>query len=198
MKPKKPAAAKRSVWPRILGYGGATALVVAAVVVLLVPMLGKNGNSSGLSANQAASGPQATSRSGQGRPSAPGDAAPSGQSANPLPQQNPGTQPYPGGQGDPVPGPGAGAGPGSACPPGLGAAQRIPGGLRVVVQVAGTAIAQVEVHLRGLDKLTKNGKISGGKPKVFDFKGAPADRIERIQIKTFGTMVPQACDLRSR
>lgn len=197
MKSTRSGRGRRFVLPRALGYGGAVLLVAAAVAVLLMPLLGDD---------RAGTGVQADGRTGTGSPAAGNGVVPqtpatgSGNGpADPARQSRNGGGQAPTGQGGDgggeMPLPDFGDGAGTPCQEGLGTAQYAGDALQVTVQVSGTAIAEVEVHLRGQSSMKKNGKLSGGKPRTFSFRGVPVSRIERIELKTFGSMVPQTCDL---
>ncbi|SEG89180.1 hypothetical protein SAMN04489712_12337 [Thermomonospora echinospora] len=199
MKTRRRAPGRRSGWLRFLGYGGSTLLVLAAVAVLALPLLG-GGRDAGASAGPQTTGDPRTAAGPQGaggrqQPSAAGDPRrPSGQGDVPDPRQDPLGQAGGGDQGPEMPLPGGGAR--DYCPRGLGAVQYGMTGLTVTVQLRGAAFVQVEVHLQGLTSLKQTTQVKGGRPHTFVFRQATADRVERIQVRSMGTTVPQTCDLR--
>jgi hypothetical protein len=192
MKSSRPAV--RRPPPRGLlfaGYGGSIVLVLAAVAVLLLPLLdqGRGG------AAAAGAQPGRTGQPGGAPPAASGAPPPSGLPSGPGQPSGGGQPTGRGGQGGEMPLPGFGGGTNRPCADGVGTVRQAGTELRVVVQVSGTAITQVEVHLRGQTSLKKNARLSHGRPHTFVFPDVPAGQVERVELRTVGTMVPQTCDL---
>lgn len=193
-------ATRRAGMLRYLGYGGSLLLVLAALVVLALPLL-KSGEGAGTAADERTAGgaqqapPQgagpvgpvddpARTATGRGGATATGT-GPAG--ADPL------GQPQAGGPGDPLAQ--AGGQVRRYCPRGMGAVQYTMTDLQVTVQMSGASFVQVEIHLRGLTSRKQTAQLKGGRPYTFTFRQVLADQVERIQVRSMGTTVPQSCDL---
>lgn len=166
---------------RIAGYGGAVLLAVAAVVVLLMPVLGEEKGPAGASGNGT---PTATAPGGV--TPAPGATVPSTVPTNPV-QQNNGSTPYPGstgGTGPLMPGdPGSGTGLGT-CPPGTAFYRATGAGLEVVITVATSGAIRAEVELRGRSPQARQATVKGGSPHTFRFAGVGPQLVERVKVTT--------------
>ncbi|WP_030173849.1 hypothetical protein [Spirillospora albida] len=166
---------------RIAGYGGAVLLAVAAVVVLLMPVLGEEKGRTGASGTGT---PAVTDPAGP--TPGPGGTAPSAVPTNPV-QRSGGNSPAPGstgGTGPLMPGdPGAGAGLGT-CPPGTAFHRATAAGLEVVITVATSGAIRAEVELRGRSPLARQATVKGGAPHTFRFAGVAPQLVERVKVTT--------------
>ncbi|ACY97662.1 hypothetical protein [Thermomonospora curvata] len=211
MKTRRPAARHGAGWLRFLGYGGSVLLVLAAVAVLLLPLLGQGGDA-GAAAGARSAGP---SQNAAPQPlGSPGfTTGPSAADPQRPPARSTTPQGDPLGQGDPLnPGGDGGEGGGGGgqgdplaprggttpdyCPRGLGAVRYGMTGLEVTVQFSGAAFVQVVVHLVGLRSLEQTTQVQARRPHTFVFETVTPDQVERVQVKSVGATIPQSCDLR--
>ncbi|MFF5264063.1 hypothetical protein ACFY4C_34475 [Actinomadura viridis] len=192
-------AGRRSpVLVRIAGYGGALALVAAAIVVLLMPLLGKDRKAGG-EQPAAGSGPAAT---GPSRP-APGGAG----ALAPVPQQTrDGAGPREGqgegrpaqGQGGGPPMPGQGGGTLTWCPPGTAVYAVTGTTLKVTVHVSTSGLVRAEASLRGRPAVSEQDTARAGRPYTFTFAGITAAMLERVKVTTVSVGVAmQTCYARA-
>ncbi|MEU5883935.1 hypothetical protein [Spirillospora sp. NPDC047279] len=194
MKATRPRGRKPSAWIRVLGYGGTVALVVAAVVVLLMPVLDKE------PAGTAANGGQTPGTPVPQYP-VPGVTQPV-QPTNPgQPQQNqtggspyPGTQtPGPQGGGPPLPGQGTGTGTITWCPVGTALYRQVGTGLEVDVKVSGNGFVRAEVTARGGRTSSQQATVRGGRLHTFKFAGVSVAAVQRVKITTFTGLAMESC-----
>ncbi|XVQ07991.1 hypothetical protein ACQP1W_36260 [Spirillospora sp. CA-255316] len=196
MKSTRRAGRGAPAWSRFAGYGGALALVAAAVAVLLTPLLG--GESRGTAGNgRAASGTVATPAA-----TVPAQSPPGGTGAvGPEPQQSRGSTPGQGGgqgQGGGPAGPGGGGGTVTWCPAGTAFYRAGAGGLEVTVNVSASGLVRAEVSLRGRAPQSRQGTATGGRPHSFRFAGVTAPMVERVKITTVSVGVAmQTCYARA-
>ncbi|WP_067815460.1 hypothetical protein [Actinomadura kijaniata] len=192
MRTTKPTMGARPGWSRVAGYGGAVLLVVAAVVVLLMPLFDGNDGARAGDRNVGATGRPSD-------PAPPGAGGPSAAPTNPTPQQNQGGRPYPttqprqrGGQGGQ--GQQGGLSPTTGdvgftwCPQGT-AFYRPTGdsrGVEVVVRVSGNGAVKAEVITPGGSK-TQQTTVRGGRPHTFRFPGVAPLQVQRVKITTLST-----------
>ncbi|GAA1588423.1 hypothetical protein GCM10009678_83530 [Actinomadura kijaniata] len=185
----------RPGWSRVAGYGGAVLLVVAAVVVLLMPLFDGNDGARAGGRNAGATGRPSD-------PAPPGAGGPSAAPTNPTPQQDQGGRPYPttqprqrgdqgrqGGQGrqDGL-SPTTGDVGFTWCPQGT-AFYRPTGdsrGVEVVVRVSGNGAVKAEVITPGGSK-TQQTTVRGGRPHTFRFPGVAPLQVQRVKITTLST-----------
>ncbi|MFC5746726.1 hypothetical protein [Actinomadura rugatobispora] len=198
MKSTRRAAGRRApAWSRFAGYGGALALVAAAVAVLLVPLLGDEPR--GAAGNgRAASGTGTTPAAPQPVQPLPGGTG----AVDPEPQQSRGSTPGQGGgqdQGGGGPaGPGGGGGTVTWCPAGTAFYRAAAGGLEVTVNVAASGLVRAEVSLRGRAPQSRQGTATGGRPHSFRFAGVTEPMVERVKITTVSVGVAmQTCYARA-
>ncbi|MFI0453051.1 hypothetical protein [Actinomadura sp. 6N118] len=197
----RPRGRPRSAWSRVLGYGGSAALVVAAIVVLLMPLLDK-GRAGGAPTGGQAAGtlvPSPGQAPAAGDPT--GGQAP-GRQPNPgQPQQNQSTgRPYPGqqgpgqqGSGPPLPGTGGGTGTITWCPVGTALYRQVGGALEVDVKVAGNGFVRAEVTVRGGRTTSQQTTVKGGRLHTFKFGGVSVAAVQRVKITTFTGLATESC-----
>ncbi|GAA2444908.1 hypothetical protein GCM10010191_71990 [Actinomadura vinacea] len=189
MRSRRRAARGPSPWSRVAGYGGALALVAAAVAVLLMPLLGGDRD------EPSGGGPAAAGTPGPPAATRPVPPLPGGTGAvDPEPRQGRGNTPgRGGGQGGP-PMPGQGGGGLTWCPSGSAFYRAAAGGLEVTVNVAASGLVRAEVSLRGRAPASKQGTATGGRPHSFRFAGVPAAMVERVKVTTVSVGVAmQTC-----
>jgi hypothetical protein len=174
MKPVSP------LWTRILGYGGATVLVVVAVTVVLLQLRAGT-------PDQPAAGPS---------PSAglPGVAGSNGALGVPTPQGVSGGT----GASSRSLGTVGGAGtPGSTrCGSAAASYQRTGDNVKVSVTVPATGLVAAFVEAKGRGTLTKSVTAGGpAGPHVFEFTGVPAAITRRVGVTVITGSGLQTCDL---
>lgn len=188
MKGRRPGRRGRSLWLRIAGYTGTLALVAAAVIVLLMPLMDegtKGAAGSGGTAAPSAPGGGTGLPGGEGLPVTPTD---------PAAQQNRSGQPYPGGGGSGGSG-GQGGGPqippqnGSsggvgACPKGTASYRATPTGVDVVIAVSASGAIRAELSLRGREPAAQQRTVRSGGPQTFHFTGVAPQLVERVKVTT--------------
>ncbi|MFD0686352.1 hypothetical protein [Actinomadura fibrosa] len=198
MKSRRPARGAKPVLARVAGYGGAVLLVVAAVVVLLMPLIGKDGKGTAAGARGTAS---AGATPATGQTLLPGGSVPSATTTNPAPQQNRSGQPYPSGGA-------TGGGPqipsqnGSAtitwCPQGTAYYRAAATTVEVVITVASSGAIRAELTLEGRAPQSKQTTVRGGAPHTFTFTGVPAHLVQRVKVTTVSVGVSmQTCYARA-
>ncbi|WP_345337921.1 hypothetical protein [Actinomadura viridis] len=189
------ARGRSPVLGRIAGYGGALALVAAAIVVLLMPLLGKDRKAGG-EQPAAGSGPAATTPS---RPVPGGALAPVPQQSEDgdRPGQGQGRQPAQG-QGGGPPMPGQGGGTLTWCPPGTAVYAVTGTALKVTVHVSTSGLVRAEASLRGRPAASKQDTARAGRPYTFTFTGVTAAMVERVKVTTVSVGVAmQTCYARA-
>ncbi|MES9541265.1 hypothetical protein [Actinomadura sp. NPDC000600] len=186
MKSRRPARRGRSLWLRMAGYTGTLALVAAAVVVLLMPLMDdgqKGAAGAGGTAGPSAPGGQTGVPGGGGLPATP---------TNPAPQQT-GGQPYPSGGGGGSGGQGGGpqippqngsAGGIGACPKGTAYYRAAPTGVDVVIAVSAGGAIRAELSLRGQEPRAQQTTMRSGGSKTFHFTGVMPQLVERVKVTT--------------
>ncbi|QKW35838.1 hypothetical protein HUT06_18835 [Actinomadura sp. NAK00032] len=187
MKSRRPARRGRRnrLWGRIAGYGGTLALVAAAVVVLLQPLM--DDGEQGTAGAQGPASPSASPVPGQaGVPGAPGTSA---MPTNPVPQQNGSGRPYPsagaGGQGGGPTIPEQNTGDSlDWCPDGTGLYRVTSAGVNVLVTVSASGLIRAEVVLKGRAPKSQQATASAGRPHTFYFAGVSGRLIERVKVTT--------------
>ncbi|GGQ40787.1 hypothetical protein BKA00_001322 [Actinomadura coerulea] len=185
MKGRRPGRRGRSLWLRIAGYTGTLALVAAAVIVLLMPLMdeGTKG-AAGFGGTAAPSAPGGVTGlpGGVGLPVTPTD---------PAPQQNRSGQPYPGsggsgGQsgGPQIPPQNGSSGGVGACPKGTASYRATPTGVDVVVAVSASGAIRAELSLRGREPTAQQRTVRSGGPQTFHFTGVAPQLVERVKVTT--------------
>ncbi|TNY35821.1 hypothetical protein [Thermomonospora catenispora] len=180
---------------RYLGYGGSLLLVVAALVVLALPLL-NSGDGARTAADERTSGGARPTAPQDGGPAAPVDdpvRPTAGRGGTAATGGDPIDRQQIGGSGDPLAQ--AGGQVRRYCPRGMGAVRYTMTDLQVTVQTSGASFVQVEVHLQGLTSRKQTAQLKGGQPYTFTFRQVLADQVERIQVRSVGATVPQTCDL---
>ena len=187
MKSRRPARRGRSLWLRMAGYTGTLALVAAAVVVLLMPLMDdgqKGAAGAGGTAGPSAPGGQTGVPGGGGLPATPTD---------PAPQQTGGGQPYPstgsggsGGQGGgpQIPPQNGSAGGIGACPKGTAYYRAAPTGVDVVIAVSAGGAIRAELSLRGQEPRAQQTTMRSGGSQTFHFTGVMPQLVERVKVTT--------------
>ncbi|RKS67803.1 hypothetical protein BZB76_6755 [Actinomadura pelletieri DSM 43383] len=166
----------RSAWFRAAGYGGAALLAVAAVVVLLMPLMdgGKRGTTTGASTPAVPSG---------GRSVVPGGTVPVTPTGS-APSRDRGGEPYPGGRagGPPLPDQGRSAAL-APCPRGSAYYRAVPGGVDVVVGVSAGGAIRAELFLRGGGTPeSRQATVRGRGSHTFHFRGAAPRLVQRVKV----------------
>jgi hypothetical protein len=184
MKSRRPGRRGRSLWLRIAGYTGTLALVAAAVIVLLMPLMddGTKGAAGG-TASPSAPGAQTGLPGGGGLPVTP---------TGPVPQQNGSGQPYPGGGGGGSGGQGGGpqippqngSGGVAACPKGTAYYRATSTGVDVVIAVSASGAIRAELSLRGQEPKAQQTTVRSGGPQTFHFTGVAPQLVERVKVTT--------------
>ncbi|WP_242911276.1 hypothetical protein [Actinomadura terrae] len=183
---------------RIAGYGTALLLVVAAVVVLVLPLIDEDEGRRG------AAGARVTPRPG-GTPSAaaPGVSEPP---IVPSPGGSKGTDDT-GGTGGLRPGTGGGEGGGPPmpgengggtsltwCPAGTAYYRAVRDAVEVVITVSASGAIRAEMALRGYAPRSQQAAVRGGAPHTFRFTGVPPALVERVKVTTISLGVAmQTC-----
>ncbi|NDU72682.1 hypothetical protein GWI34_08580 [Actinomadura sp. DSM 109109] len=186
MKSRRPGRRGRSLWLRIAGYTGTLALVAAAVVVLLVPLM--DDGPKGAAGAEGTAGPAAP----DGSTGLPGGAGVPVTPTNPAPQQNGSGQPYPGGGGGGAGAPGGGpqipaqngSGGVGACPKGTAYYRATPTGVDVVIAVSASGAIRAELSLRGQEPKAQQTTVRRGGPQTFHFTGVATQLVERVKVTT--------------
>jgi hypothetical protein len=191
MKSRRPArrSLRARLWGRIAGYGGTLALVVAAVLVLLQPLM--DDGDKGAAGARGAVSPSGPAVPGQaGAPGVPGVPGASATPTNPVPQQNGGGSPYPsagsGGQGGgpTIPEQNSGGSAADWCPDGTGLYRVTSAGVNVLVTVSASGLIRAEVMLKGRAPKSQQATAQAGRPHSFYFAGVSANLIERVKVTT--------------
>lgn len=204
MKTRRPARRKRSVWPRVAGYGGAALLVAAAVAVLLVPLLDDGKGGAGAAGAERPAAPSAAPPGG-----APGGPGLPATPTNPVPRQN-GGQPstgapsggpgggQQGGGGPRIPEQNGGGGGLTWCPRGTAYYRAARTGVDVVITVASSGAVRAELALRGGTPQSQQTTVRGGRPHTFRFTGVAPQLVERVKVTTVSVGVAmQTCYARA-
>ncbi|MEV4001590.1 hypothetical protein [Actinomadura sp. NPDC049753] len=187
MKSRRPGRPGRSLWLRIAGYTGTLALVAAAVIVLLMPLM--DGGTKGAAGSGGTAAPSAPG-AGTGLPGGEGlPVTPTG----PAPQQTGGDRPYPGGGGAGAGGQGGGpqipsqngsSGGVGACPKGAAYYRATPTGVDVVIAVSASGAIRAELSLRGREPTAQQRTVRSGGPQTFHFTGVAPQLVERVKVTT--------------
>ncbi|MEV3926355.1 hypothetical protein [Actinomadura coerulea] len=185
MKGRRPGRRGRSLWLRIAGYTGTLALVAAAVIVLLMPLMDegtKGAAGSGGTAAPSAPGGGTGLPGGEGLPVTPTD---------PAAQQNRSGQPYPGGGGSggqgggpQIPPQNGSSGGVGACPKGTASYRATSTGVDVVIAVSASGAIRAELSLRGREPTAQQRTVRSGGPQTFHFTGVAPQLVERVKVTT--------------
>ncbi|WP_026314170.1 hypothetical protein [Actinomadura flavalba] len=186
MKSSRPAGTGGSPWWRFLGYGGALLLVVAAIGVLLLPLLDDPGGSRAAVNPTPGQVPQGQVP-GQVPGTVPTNPAPqtvppgqpSGQPSG-APQQPPGDD----GSGPQIPQPNGGGSGGTPCADGVAIYRPGAGGLEVVVKPQDNVAARVLVTLRGKSPQQQMEMVRKGQTRTFSFAGVMVTEVESVTLTT--------------
>ncbi|RFS81124.1 hypothetical protein D0T12_33750 [Actinomadura spongiicola] len=182
----------RSGWFRVAGYGGAALLAVAALVVLLMPLMddGTSGTTTGTVRSAGPSGDRAA---------VPGSAVPVPPTV-PAPRRDRGGEPYPGGRGGGPPIPEQGRSAALApCPRGTAYYRAAPGGVDVVVSVSAGGAIRAELSLRGGGTPeSRQATVRGRGPHTFRFRGVAPRLVQRVKVTAISIGVAmQTCYARA-
>jgi hypothetical protein len=179
---KAPASA---LWIRLLGYGGATLLVAAAAVVLVLQWRGGTSTASAGSTTSASPSrvPGITlAPSGAATPSKGGSQQPAQGSSQPVQTSRPTTDPLT---------------TTSRCKPSFASYQRSGDTVKVSVTKPTTGLVAAYIQIKGQDTpLTQSFAADGTKGKhAFTFTSVPAPQVQKISVGVISTVTLQNCDL---
>lgn len=197
-RPARPARRDRSIWVRVVGYGGAALLAAAAVGVLLMPLLDGGKGDAGTAGAQTTASPSAAPPGGQA--GGPGGSGAQATPTGPGPQRDGSGRPDPGGQGGgpQIPDPG-GAGSLTWCPQGTAFYRAARDGVDVVIRVASSGAIRAELALRGgRAPKSQQTTVRGGGPHTFRFTGVAPQLVQRVKVTTVSVGVAmQTCYARA-
>ena len=181
---KAPAS---GLWVRILGYGGAVLLVLAAVTVLALQW--RSGTST-VNAGTSGSPTATSSTGGLNVPSADGN--PSGQPATQV--SRPAATKRPSQSAAPTTDPLTAT---AKCKPSFASYQRSGDTVKVSVAKPASGLVAAYVQLKGqASPETQSFTADGTKGKhVFEFPNTPAALVQKISVGVISTVTLQNCDL---